>query len=297
MKHISAIVFLYSLILLCPENAMCENVKSFLQDEWNGWRAPEQVKLYDNKTIFNYLDGGAELYLAYNMEELYSRRYRKENEADIVVDIFKMKSAKNAFGLFSHDYQKNDAHIGTDSEYQSGLLVFWKDKYYVSIMSENETPNSKNAVMNIGRNIARMIKADAPPPRIIHSINIDKIKLITMHYFNNAQCLNFYYFIGNKNILNLNESTEGVFAEYAISGRNIHLLLIGYPNAEELNSAYEKYFEQSVKMKKTPDALKLKDGKWIALRTIKNFLAIVLDAQTQPDANLLLASIETNLRN
>ena len=39
------------------------------------WSAETNDRIYDSETIFGYIDGGAEVYRAYNMRRCLSRRY------------------------------------------------------------------------------------------------------------------------------------------------------------------------------------------------------------------------------
>src|SRR4030042_5020596 len=81
---------------------MQESTEQLVPKEINGWNYLPEDQKYNRETIFAYLDGGAELYLAYNMELLFSRKFTKENETDIAVDLFQMKSSNDAYGVFSH---------------------------------------------------------------------------------------------------------------------------------------------------------------------------------------------------
>ncbi len=42
-----------------------------------GWKRDEKDMRYNSKTIFSYMDGAAELYLAYGFENLTVRRFEK----------------------------------------------------------------------------------------------------------------------------------------------------------------------------------------------------------------------------
>ena len=65
----------------------------------NGWRAQAGGQVYDRTTLFDYIDGGAELYLAYSFREMLACRFHREGHPDIVVDLFDMDSSEDAFGV------------------------------------------------------------------------------------------------------------------------------------------------------------------------------------------------------
>ncbi|MCK5204647.1 MAG: hypothetical protein KAR15_12280, partial [Desulfobacterales bacterium] len=97
-----------------------------LPKQLRGWTAEPKDRLYDEKTIYGYIDGGAELYKAYNMRQCLSRRYTTANGPSIILDIFDMGTSNDAFGVFTHDTDGNAMDLGQDARYRSGWLSFWK---------------------------------------------------------------------------------------------------------------------------------------------------------------------------
>ena len=59
------------LVLLMPNTSHANTLKDLgarLPKQLKGWTAEPRDHLYDEKTIYSYIDGGAELYKAYNMK-------------------------------------------------------------------------------------------------------------------------------------------------------------------------------------------------------------------------------------
>jgi hypothetical protein len=108
------------------------------------WKASGEDAVYDRKTLYDYMDGGAEVYLAFDFREVFVRRYADTEGNELVLDIYDMGSPAEAFGMFSCDRQDPDAGIGQGSEYGPGLLRFWRGRYFVSItVSGNEEKAEK----------------------------------------------------------------------------------------------------------------------------------------------------------
>ena len=55
---------------------------------------------YSGKSLFGYIDGGAELYLEYRFQKLGRQEIRMSNET-IVAEIYQMEGAYEAYGIFS----------------------------------------------------------------------------------------------------------------------------------------------------------------------------------------------------
>ena len=94
------------------------------------WKWDGKETTYDSKTLFKYIDGAAELYLAYGFQNLTVRRFEKSGQPPIIVELYEMASSEDAYGVFSFEHQDEDAGIGQGSEFGGGLLRFWKGKVF-----------------------------------------------------------------------------------------------------------------------------------------------------------------------
>jgi len=100
-----------------------------------GWRPISDVKTYHPDDLFEYIDGAAELYLSYGFQSLLSRELSRD-DLSIIVDIYDMGSALNAFGIYKSERPTDQEllAIGTEAvitpPYQCLLL---KDNYYIKI--------------------------------------------------------------------------------------------------------------------------------------------------------------------
>lgn len=280
------------LIVLFSRLAIGSDLISKLPTKIGGWESSKEDKVYDRKNIYDYLDGGAELYLAYNMEKLFSRRYKSRQEGDIVVDIFEMKTSKNAFGLFSHDYEGNKLKIGDGSVYEMGLLIFWQSRYYVSILAENESEAAKKAVFKLADLISKNISDSAKIPELMNRLKGEEFNLISRHYFQSHLCLNFYYYLSDVNILNLSESTEGAIGKYQIEDKIFYAVIIQYLTDKEAKDALLSFQVKHLKTKSIQPAAILKDGKWYACKQAGNDIVISLGCPSKEIALKLIATLK-----
>ncbi|MGB6642744.1 MAG: DUF6599 family protein, partial [Thermoanaerobaculia bacterium] len=118
----------------------------------DGWTASEPATVYDPQSIYSYIDGHAEVYLAYGMSRCLARRYTAPaGESDLVLDIFELASPEDAYGVFTHDTDGEPVGIGDGSLYRYGWLSFWQDRYFVSLMAEAESERAEQAVLDLAR--------------------------------------------------------------------------------------------------------------------------------------------------
>ena len=131
-----------------------------------GWQGTGDWEVFDTDTIYGYIDGHAEVYMAYGMVRCLSRRYSgPEGEPEIVLDLFEQASAADAFGVFTHDRDGEEVDIGQGGLFRHGWLSFWKGHWFGSVYAEGESEASKEAVLALGRAAAEAIAemGEVPP--------------------------------------------------------------------------------------------------------------------------------------
>src|SRR3972149_6185506 len=138
-----------------------------LPSEAGGWKWDEKEMKYDSRTLFKYIDGAAELYLAYGFQNLTVRRFEKSNQPPLIVELYEMASSGDAYGVFSFEHQDEAVEIGQGSEFGGGLLRFWKGKYFVSIYAEGEGAEVESAILTMGKAAANSIPATGPEPKLV----------------------------------------------------------------------------------------------------------------------------------
>jgi len=117
----------------------------------------EADQVYDPASLPGDLGRLGELVRSHHLRVLVARRFIKDGQPDIIVEAFEMGSAGDASGVFARVREGPEAGLGQGSAYQSGLLSFWKDRYFVTLSTERETEQTKSLVLTLGRAIAAAI--------------------------------------------------------------------------------------------------------------------------------------------
>jgi hypothetical protein len=255
------------------------------------WKASGEDAVYDRKTLYDYMDGGAEVYLAFDFRRVFVRKYADAAANEIVLDVYDMGSPGEAFGVFSLDRQDPSAGIGQGSEYGPGLLRFWRGRHFVSITVAGDEAKAETAVLELGRAVAPLLGPDGAPPALLAGLPAEGLKADRTSYFHDHVHLSNRYLISSENILGLDAKTECAFGEYALSGGDgARLLVVRYPTAERARAA-EASFRQALLPGAGADGTALNEKKtWSAVRTRENILAAVFDATSKDTAGRLAAA-------
>jgi len=268
-----------------------------MPSEAGAWKWDRMEMKYDPKTVFKYMDGAAELYLAYGFQNLTVRRFEKSNQPPLIVELYEMASSEDAYGVFSFEHQDEEVGIGQGSEFGGGLLRFWKGKYFASIYAEGEGTEVESGILEIGRAVADSIPVTGPAPKLVGMIPEKNLGLVdkSVRYIRSHVLLNQRFFIAQQNILNLNRNAEAVLAQYLRDKEKTQLLLIRYPDLKEAGNAYQSFMKAYLPDAGGRDHSKTEDGKWTYARQRNEFVVIVFGASTEANAEVLLKTAEEKL--
>jgi hypothetical protein len=250
----------------------------------NGWEAGVEGQVYNSENLFDYINGGAELYLSYGFKRLHQRTYVREGQPEIIVDIFDMETPANAFGVFSHSREVVNDDFGQGSEYHSGFLRFWKNRYYISILGTPVTDEAKKTIFALGRIVEGAITEKGALPEIVKLLPPANLVAESVRYFHHYIWINTYYYIADENILQIDKNTEVLLAEYRSAEGNSFLLIVRYTSPESSRSAYQNFMTAY-----SPDADKeggIRDekGSWTFSRLYGNTVVAVFQAKTRQGA-------------
>lgn len=268
-----------------------DELRSRLPQQIGDWSAEAQDRIFDPTTIFGYIDGGAEVYKAYNMKQCFSRRYTSSNGPAIILDIFDMGSSKDAFGVFTHDTDGDEIDMGQDGRFRPGWLNFWKDRFFVSIYMEEEHEAAEKAVFDLGKRVDGIIAKEGARPGILLKLPVQGLHAASVRYLHHPMVLNYHYFLSDQNILNISEHTEVVLATYTINGEEARLLLAAYLGLDAADDAYSSFLKHYLPDADQSGMALLENKKWSAVQVKGRMLCIVLEADSRQLAEHLLRSV------
>jgi hypothetical protein len=257
------------------------------------WESFGQDAVYDRKTIYDYMDGGAEVYLAFDFRNAFVRKYKNPTGEEIALDIYDLGSPEEAFGVFSCDREDPDAGIGQESEYGYGLLRFRQGRYFVSITAAGDEKRAEKAILELGKAVAPLLGPPGPLPDLLKCLPESGLKRNRTSYFHAAVNLNNRFFIASENILGLGKDTDCVFAEYEVGPEETgDLLIVRYPDEARARAAYESFLKVYLPEAGPAAAALTETRKWTMARTHGNYLAVVFEAASKEYAETLLSAIQ-----
>jgi hypothetical protein len=179
-----------------------------------GWIVAEGPVTYSADGLFEYLNGGAPLYLEYGFEELTHVRYqsREDEFASVTIDVYQMGAELGAFGLFSSGRPRGATPRQWAAEgYRSGTVTAaWRGNMYVHGEAGDDSPELIEMMEQLMAETSARLTGDASRPAILAALPIDGL-VQRSERFVAADLLGHAFLPG------------GILATYEIEGREVHL--------------------------------------------------------------------------
>jgi hypothetical protein len=267
---------------------------TLLPEKVNDWKASKDLQ-FTPESLYDYINGGAELYISYNFKNVLSRTYKNSNDEEIQVEIFDMQKPENAYGVFSQQREEETNKFGQGSQVVLGSIIFWKDNYFVSMMNHNETPQVKQGMLSIASAIDDNILQTGQKPEIIDYLSEQDLDASAIRFFKHYIWLNSYYYIADSNYFNIDEHVDAVLAKYNLGNPRPIALIIEYPGNKEAQVAWENVLQEIKALKKTEKYImfEMQEGTLSGIKKHQNLVTGIFNASTEKFIHRLLDDILT----
>ncbi len=125
--------------------------------ELGGWEMVTEPETFGPENLWDYINGQAESYLAYGFVRVDTAEYSRESAPPaVVVEIYRMASPEDAFGIFAAERSPEDRRIeiGTGAYLGPNVLNFWQGKNYIKLTSFEEGAGIEDALSALAREIS-----------------------------------------------------------------------------------------------------------------------------------------------
>jgi hypothetical protein len=268
-----------------------KSLTELLPAKHSGWKTANEDNFYDNESLYNYIDGGAELYLSYGFNKVISRNYIKPGQPEIRVDVFDMIKPRNAYGVYTHSREKIENNFGQGSQTLIGAVLFWKDMYYVSVISQSETDEVTKAIHGIARIIDSSIPGKGKIPGVVKLLPEDNLVAESVTYFHHPVWLNYFAWLFEDNYLNITKETRSVWAKYETTRKRAMLLLVQYPDEHTARLGFNSFTKYFFPNAGNEMIKRDKNNRWIGCRVKEDLFAAVFNAPVKDIATSLLDQV------
>lgn len=131
-----------------------------------GLQRTSEVQVFVGDSLWEYINGGAELYHTYNFLDVVTAYYTQEG-TEILVDIYQFDTPEHAFGLYSmlRDETSQPVELGIEGFGSPTNLVFVKGVYVVMVTGFEQTDAVATAVNKVGTIFAQRVPGSTDVPK------------------------------------------------------------------------------------------------------------------------------------
>lgn len=149
------------------------------------WKRGERVVVYAGEQLYDYIDGGADIYLEYGFQKVVVAEYIHTSGKSVSVEIFEMAGPGSAYGIFTYKVHPEDERIpvGIEGRMASYYLNFWKGACLVTLTGFDDDPETRQGLRLIGQKIAERIPERGRKPRMARLLPEEDIQPRSLVYF------------------------------------------------------------------------------------------------------------------
>jgi Family of unknown function (DUF6599) len=207
--------------------------KSFVFPEITGWKQSGEPQTFLPGTLYEYINGGADLYLAFDFQELKVIEYLDDKKATVTVEVYRHKSPTEAFGIYSQERLPgaNYLNIGAQGYRDKNILNFLAGSCYVKINSYNAGADDQEVLQALAKKIEENLNERGGLPALLSFFPAEgKLK-------------NSEKFIA-RNFLGYSFLHSAFTADYDLSGKKFKLFLIACKDRNECRNIIQEYLQK-----------------------------------------------------
>jgi hypothetical protein len=204
-----------------------------LLPQLKNWKLAEEPRPFRQETLFEYIDGAAEVYLSYDFQELLVAQFQEmSSKASMTLEIYDMGNGRNAFGIYSAE-RYPESHflpIGNQGYLDEGALNFLAGRYYVKLLCFEAGSRSEELLAVWAKDVAGKIKDPGGLPDLLTVFPKDGL-------IANGEKFVLSNFLGYKFLAN------GFIANYKVKDLEFDCFFIEGKSEEDAEAMLKQYLD------------------------------------------------------
>jgi len=193
--------------------------------EVKDWKKHRALQHYEGEDLYEYINGGAEIYHEYGFVQVVVQDYTNEEGKSISIEIFEMTSPDSAYGMYTFKTDSNGKRIpvGTEAQLADYYMNFWKGPMIVTLTGFDETEETRQGLLDIADMMNSKMTQDGDKPSLVYLLPEEDLMDQSLKYFTGIlglrSCHPFFY-------LNIVGYEQGIKGDYS-GGYSLFLFRFG----------------------------------------------------------------------
>ncbi len=219
----------------------------------DGWERPAEIDIYTPETLWDIINGAADLFYAYDFIELLWGEYisLKDESVYIVMEIYRQGGPVRAFGVYSQERPRSPelVDVGVQGYRAPGILHFFVGDCYVKIRSHDRSEETEQAMKKMARHVSGLLDPDPQFPAIVNMLP-EEHKVDFSEEFINTNFLGHPFLYG------------AFVSTYERDGERFSLFVIKNDSREESREMLASYYEFSGQDADLQEGVHRIDDRW-----------------------------------
>jgi hypothetical protein len=271
-----------------------------LSGEVGEWKRDDQPQEYRGEDLYEYINGGAEIYHEYGFNQVIVQDFRNKSGKSISVEIFEMEDSESAYGIYTFKSHSEDKKLslGSDAQLSDYYLNFWKANVLVTITGFDEDEETIEGLKEVARAVDAKINRTGEKPHLVSVLPEKKLITTSIKYFEgNLGLYNSYSFFA-RDIFSLKKGIkgdyEGGYSVYFIQSKDGE---VGQKRFDEIKKDFEgsPKYKNLKSLEKELFMVEDRKNKRIFISFFEDCILIVMGAIPPYRAKEIFSSILDNI--
>jgi hypothetical protein len=180
-------------------------------DFLSAWTIKDSIEVYSGDNLFNYINGGADIYFEYGFNEVATARYINYASNNIHVDVYKMSDINAAYGIFTLNSSAKGVplELGDQSYRYDYYLDVWKGPYFMRFTTNRKENGMMDTLLIYSKFIVSQISLKGKKPQLTTAFRLPGIEIKQVKYFKGSIALNNIFNFGHSSIAGFQEGIYG----------------------------------------------------------------------------------------
>jgi len=246
MSRLSRVLLTLGGLLVLTALAPAQSIILPLDGFAPGWAKAEKPEQFQKVDLFNYIDGGAELFLEFGFENLVVQSYVKDF-MELTLEVYQMEGPESALGVYLLKSGKETPVKGlsarnTGDRFQITAL---RNRWFIHVNNPDGLPDAVPAMTALAQKIMAVLP-EAPRVTLLDALPPKGIIMGSERLFRGPYALQSLYTLGPTDILQQNRTIFGIAADYRTEkGEYYTRILVPYPDPAAAKEAF-RYLGQNL---------------------------------------------------
>jgi hypothetical protein len=136
-------------LFIALNNNYSADINKFFPSSFNKgtWKIEDSIKVYKGDALFDYIDGGAEIYMEYGFVQTAATNYVDNKNNHLQVEIYEMSDSAAAFGAYSFYLNSPGKNINAGDE--AAIIDYYGISRKANWVTVVSTPTPVDSLMSV----------------------------------------------------------------------------------------------------------------------------------------------------